>query len=106
MPAKLRKSSAKLPITKSEKAKTAESSGEENDENKAESRRMTENPRKMKKKPTRRRSSALRNLSDKKNNAPNTPTPMKNVFTTSAPASPKNLPTMNSHLRTGRESTV
>ena len=31
---------------------------------------------------------------------------MKNVLTTSVPASPKNLPTINSQRRTGRESTV
>ncbi len=31
---------------------------------------------------------------------------MKNVFTTSVPVSPKNLPTTNSQRRTGRDSTV
>ena len=31
---------------------------------------------------------------------------MKNVFTTSVPVSPKNLPTTNSHRRTGRDNTV
>ena len=42
-PAKLRKSSANLPITNSEKAKTADNNGEENDENNSANEQMIRN---------------------------------------------------------------
>src|ERR1700691_890541 len=62
MPAKLRRSSAKLPMTNNEKAKTAESSGEENDENNNASEQMIRNSSTMKYKATRIRASARTNL--------------------------------------------
>src|SRR5580658_1472539 len=106
MPANPRRSSAKLPITNSENANTADSSGDENDEKSSASEQMIRNSRIMKYNATKISASGLENLCVTYNSAPNTPMAMKNVFTTSVPARPKNLPTMNSQRRTGRESTV
>src|ERR1700691_5223541 len=106
MPAKLRRSSAKFPMTNSEKAKTAESKGEENDENNNANEQMITNSRTMKYNATRIRAPAGTNFGEKKNSGATSPTAMKKGFSPSVPASPKNLPTMNSQRRTGRESTV
>src|SRR2546422_6138567 len=106
MPAKPRRSSAKQPITNRENANTADSNGEENDENSSASAQMIKNSRTMKYNATRMSASGLANLWDTYSRAANTPMAMKKVFTTSVPASPKNLPTMNSQRRTGRDSTV
>src|SRR5258708_7040026 len=106
MAAKPRRSSAKLPITNNEKAKTAASSGEENDENSSASEQIIRNCRTMKYRATKINASGRVNLCETSSRAANTPMAIKNVFTTKVPASPKNLPTMNSQRRTGRESTV
>src|ERR1700686_618369 len=106
MPANPRRSSAKLPITNSEKVKTAASRGEENDENNNASAQIMRNCSTMKKSAPRTSAPGGGSWWAKKNNAPKTPMAIRNVFTTSVPAKPKNLPTMNSQRRTGRESTV
>src|SRR5450759_2190739 len=101
-----RRSSAKLPITNSEKANTADSSGDENDENSSASEHRIRNCSTMKNNATRIQASDDWNLCETYSRAAKTPMAMKNVFTNSVPVSPKNLPTMNSQRRTGRESTV
>src|ERR1700722_7263700 len=106
MPAKPRKSPAKLPITNNENVKTAESSGDENEENSSDREQMTRNSRMMKYKATNTEASDPTNLCETYSRAAKTPMAMKNVFTTRVPARPKYLPTINSQRRTGRESTV
>src|ERR1700733_3945428 len=106
MPAKPRRSSAKLPMTKSEKVKTAESSGDENEENSNDSEQMTRNSRMMKYNATKTDASDRIKLCETYSSAAKTPIAMKNVFTASVPARPKYLPTINSQRLTGRESTV
>src|ERR1700735_2535672 len=64
MPANPRRSSAKLPITNREKAKTAESKGEENDENSKANEQMIRNSRMMKYRATSMSASARMNLCD------------------------------------------
>src|ERR1700722_19142769 len=61
-PANPRRSSAKLPITNNENANTAESSGEENDENSRASEQMIRNSRTMKYSATRISASGAENL--------------------------------------------
>src|ERR1700756_1470694 len=103
MAAKPRRSSEKLPITNKENVKTADNSGEEKEENKSATEQMIRNCRIMKYKATRIQACGLWNARETYNNAANTPMAMKNVLTTRVPANPKNLPTMNSHRRTGRD---
>src|SRR5579862_3049634 len=64
MPANPRKSSAKLPITNKEKANTAESRGEENDENNSASEQIIRNSRMMKYRATSIKASARTNLGE------------------------------------------
>src|SRR5579862_1053230 len=95
-PANPRRSSAKVPITNKAKANTAESSGEENDENRSAREVMIKNWRMMKYNATNTQPSVTWKWCETYNNAANTPSAMKNALTTSVPARPKNLPTMNS----------
>src|SRR5256885_1236777 len=106
MAANPRRSSAKLPMMNSENANTAESSGDENDENSRAREQRIRNSRTMKYKATKIKASGEENLWATYNKAANTPMAMKNVFTTSVPANPRNFPTMNSQRRTGRDRTV
>src|SRR5579862_5021213 len=104
--AKARRSSSKVPITNNEKVKTAESSGEENEEKNSASAVTITNWRMMKYKATSIHGLGLCKAFETYQEAANTPIAMKNVFTTSVPESPKNLPAINSHRCTGRDSTV
>src|ERR1700687_5728970 len=106
MPANPRRSSAKLPMTNSEKANTADSSGEENDEKNRVRGGMIRNCKMMKYKATRTQPSCFWKRCETYSRATKTPMAMKNVLTVRVPAKPKNLPTINSQRRTGRESTV
>src|SRR5260370_13580189 len=103
MPPTTRRPSARLPITNKEKANTADSSGEEKDENNSASEHRIRNCSTMKNNATRIQASEDWNLCETYSRAAKTPMAMQNVFTTSAPLSPKNLPTMNSQRRTGRD---
>src|SRR5271157_607893 len=64
IPANPRRSSAKLPITNSEKANTADSSGDENDENSSASEHRITNCSTMKNSATRIQASEAWNLCD------------------------------------------
>ncbi len=90
MAANPRKSSAKLPMTKSENAKTADISGEENDENRSASdgndQKLKDDKIQRHKHPAIR---AIENGRETYNSAANTPIAIKNVFTTSVPLTQK-----------------
>src|SRR5580704_8002213 len=105
-PANPRRSSANVPITNKAKANTAESNGEENEENSSAKAVMIRNWRMMKYNATKTQPSAAWKWRETYNNAANTPSAMKNALTTSVPARPKNLPTINSQRWTGRDRTV
>src|SRR5580700_504312 len=106
MAANPRRSSAKLPMTNSEKANTADNNGDENDEKNRANAVIIRNCKTMKYNATSTQPSAVWKRCDTYSKARNTPMAMKNVFTTRVPAKPKNLPTMNSQRRTGRDRTV
>src|SRR5208337_4198826 len=73
IPANPRKSSAKLPITNRQKANTADSSGEEKDENSSASEHRIRNCSTMKNNATRIQASEDWNLCDTYSRAANTP---------------------------------
>src|SRR5215469_13893603 len=99
MVANPRRSSAKLPMTNNENANTAESSGEEKEENSSARAQMIKNCKMMKYRATKMEESGLENVWATYSKAPKTPIAIKNVFTTSVAAKPKNLPTINSQRR-------